>query len=168
MTTLSYMNSTLRLDVSINDGIHTVSIAGELDAGSVSELSDCLDGCREPGARVLLDLRQLNFMDAAGLELLDRTYVQSSLEGWTFAVITTGERYLARAAQAILLSITRSNAHATAGSNCVPAQRRNSASARGAGIASRYGRSVVMALNASQTEQMRASMGMASPARPSG
>ena len=98
MTTLSYMNSTLRLDVSINDGIHTVSIAGELDAGSVSELADCLDGCREPGARVLLDLRELNFMDGAGLELLDRTYVQSSLEGWTFAVITTGERYLARAA----------------------------------------------------------------------
>ena len=98
MTTLSYMNSTLRLDVSINDGIHTVSIAGELDAGSVSELSDCLDGCREPGARVLLDLRELNFMDGAGLELLDRTYVESALEGWTFAVITTGERYLARAA----------------------------------------------------------------------
>ena len=93
------MNSTLRLDVSIIDGIHTVSIAGgQLDAGSVSELSDCLEGCREPGARVLLDLRELNFMDGAGLELLDRTYVESSLEGWTFAVITTGERYLARVA----------------------------------------------------------------------
>ena len=49
-------------------------------------------------ARVLLDLRDLNFMDRAGIELLDRTYVESSLEGWTFAVITTGERYLARAA----------------------------------------------------------------------
>jgi anti-anti-sigma factor len=92
------MNSTLRLDVSTNDGIQTVSIAGELDAGSVADLAECLDGCRRPGARVLLDLRALNFMDSAGLELLDRTYVESSLEGWTFAVITTGERYLARAA----------------------------------------------------------------------
>jgi anti-anti-sigma factor len=92
------MNSTLRLDVTINDGIQTVSIAGELDEGSVSDLAACLDGCRQPGARVLLDLRELNFMDSAGLELLDRTYVESSLEGWTFAVITTGERYLARAA----------------------------------------------------------------------
>jgi anti-anti-sigma factor len=92
------MNSTLRLDVSINDGIHTVSIAGELDEGSCADLAECLDGCRKPGARVLLDLRELNFMDCAGLELLDRTYVESSLEGWTFAVITTGERYLARAA----------------------------------------------------------------------
>jgi anti-anti-sigma factor len=92
------MNSTLRLDVSINDGIHTVSIAGELDEASCADLTDCLAGCRQPGARVLLDLRELSFMDSAGLELLDRTYVESSLEGWTFAVITTGERYLARAA----------------------------------------------------------------------
>ena len=92
------MNSTLRLDVSINDGIHTVSIAGELDEGSCGQLSACLDGCRGPGARVLLDLRSLNFMDSAAVELLDRTYAQSTLEGWTFAVITTGERYVARAA----------------------------------------------------------------------
>ena len=92
------MNSTFRLDVSIDDGIHTVSISGELDAGSCADLAECLDGCRRPGARVLLDLRELNFMDRAGLELLDRTYVESSLEGWAFAVITTGERYLARAA----------------------------------------------------------------------
>ena len=92
------MNSTLRLDVSINDGIHTVSITGCLDEGSCSQLADCLGECRGPGARVLLDLRDLNFMDRAGMELLDRTYVESSLEGWTFAVITTGERYLARAA----------------------------------------------------------------------
>ena len=92
------MNSTLRLDVSINDGIHTVSIAGELDEASCADLARCLGECRGPGARVLLDLRALNFMDRAGLELLDRTYVESALEGWTFAVITTGERYLARAA----------------------------------------------------------------------
>jgi anti-anti-sigma factor len=92
------MNSTLRLDVSTNDGIHTVSIAGELDEGSCQELSDCLGRCKAPGARVLLDLRDLNFMDGAGLALLDRVYVESALEGWTFAVITTGERYLARAA----------------------------------------------------------------------
>ena len=84
--------------MSINDGIHTVSITGELDEGSCADLAECLNECRGPGARVLLDLRALNFMDRAGLELLDRTYVESALEGWTFAVITTGERYVARAA----------------------------------------------------------------------
>jgi anti-anti-sigma factor len=92
------MNSTLRLDVSINDGIQTISITGELDAASCPELECCLDGCAAPGARVLLDLRGLNFMDTAGVELLDRAYTQAALEGWAFAVMTPGERFVARAA----------------------------------------------------------------------
>jgi hypothetical protein len=36
-------------------------------------------------------------MDTAGLQLLERAYAQAALEGWTFAVMTTGERYIARA-----------------------------------------------------------------------
>jgi anti-anti-sigma factor len=92
------MNSTLRLAVSIDDrNIHTVSLSGELDEASCAELAECLGECRGPGARVLLDLRDLNFMDGAGLALLERTYVESALEGWTFAVMTPGERYVARA-----------------------------------------------------------------------
>ena len=91
------MNSTLRIDHAIDNDIHTVSLSGELDEASCSELAECLGGCRRPGARVLLDLRALNFMDGAGLALLERTYVESALEGWTFAVMTPGERYIARA-----------------------------------------------------------------------
>ena len=92
------MNSTLRLVLSTARGIHTVTLAGELDEASCAELSDCLDDCRGPGARVLLDLRALNFIDGAGLALLERTSAEAGAEGWTFAFITTGERYLARAA----------------------------------------------------------------------
>ena len=91
------MNSTLRIDHSTDDGIHTVSLSGELDEASCSQLSDCLGKCRSPGARVLLDLRALNFVDGAGLALLERISVESALEGWTFAVMTPGERYVARA-----------------------------------------------------------------------
>jgi hypothetical protein len=39
-------------------------------------------------------------MDGAGMELIHGAYVRSSLEGWTFAVMTTGERYIARRAAA--------------------------------------------------------------------
>jgi anti-anti-sigma factor len=92
------MTSTLRLDVSTNDGIQTIAITGELDAASCPELECCLDGCAAPGARVLLDLRGLNFMDTAGVELLERTYTQAAREGWAFAVLTPGERFVARAA----------------------------------------------------------------------
>ena len=48
----------------------------------------------------MLDLRALNFMDAAGVELLRRTSVRAALEGWAFAVRTTGGRYLSRRARA--------------------------------------------------------------------
>jgi anti-anti-sigma factor len=94
------MNSTLRIDVSTDGDIATLAMTGELDEASCPTLGDCLDRLRQPGARVLLDLRGLNFVDTAGLELLNRLYVESSLEGWTFAVMTTGERYIARAAAA--------------------------------------------------------------------
>jgi hypothetical protein len=63
---------------------------------------------------------------------------------------------------------TRVSASTTAGSNWVPAQRRSSWSASGTLRACRYGRSVVMAENASQTQTMRAGVGIAAPARPSG
>ena len=93
------MNSTLRLAVSTDDrtNIHTVSLSGELDESSCAELADRLGECRSPGARVLLDMRDLNFMDGAGLALIERIYVESALEGWIFAVMTPGERYVARA-----------------------------------------------------------------------
>lgn len=76
--------------------IVTLVPSGELDEASCPELEKCLDGHCKPGARIVLDLRRLNFMDAAGVELLRRTSVRSALEGWAFAVRTTGGRYLSR------------------------------------------------------------------------
>src|SRR6185437_8395449 len=55
------------------------------------------------------------------------------------------------------------NASTTRGSNCVPAQRRSSASASGGVMATRYERSVVIASNASQTQTIRAPIGIAPP-----
>ena len=46
---------------------------------------------------MLLDLRGLDFMDAAGVRVLDCAYTKAAEEGWTFAVMTPGERYVARA-----------------------------------------------------------------------
>jgi anti-anti-sigma factor len=94
------MNSNLRIDVSTDRGIQTVSLSGELDEASCPDLEDCLTGHCRPGARIVVDLRSLNFMDSAGVELLHRTSVRSALEGWAFAVRTTGGRYLSPAARA--------------------------------------------------------------------
>jgi anti-anti-sigma factor len=94
------MNPNLQIDVSTDRGIHTLSLTGELDEASCSDLDDCLACHCGPGTRVVVDLRELNFVDAAGLALLQRTSARSALEGWAFAVRTTGGRYLARHARA--------------------------------------------------------------------
>ena len=86
----------LEIHPSTEQDIVTLAVTGELDEASCPMLHSCLvDHCR-PGARVVLDLRSLNFMDGAGIELLHRTYARAALEGWTFAVMTPGERYVAR------------------------------------------------------------------------
>ena len=94
------MNSNLRIAQTTDNDIITLTPTGALDEESCPELEQCLDGHCRPGARIVLDLRTLNFMDAAGVELLRRTSVRSALEGWAFAVRTTGGRYLSRHARA--------------------------------------------------------------------
>jgi anti-anti-sigma factor len=90
------MKTNLRIDHATEGDITTLVVKGALDEGSCPDLSDCLACHCRPGARIVLDLRELNFMDGAGMELIHGAYVRSSLEGWTFAVMTTGERYIAR------------------------------------------------------------------------
>ena len=80
--------------------IVTLAPTGELDETTCPELERCLNEHCRPGARIVVDLRTLNFMDAAGVELLHRTSVRSALEGWAFAVRTTGGRYLSRRTRA--------------------------------------------------------------------
>ena len=62
----------------------------------------------------------------------------------------------------------RASAATRSGSNCVPAHRTISSTASASVRAARYGRSVVMALNASQAQTIRATSGIDSPASRSG
>jgi anti-anti-sigma factor len=86
----------MQIERTTDGEIVTLTPSGELDETTCPQLEQCLDEHCGPGARVVLDLRTLNFMDAAGVELLHRTSVRSALEGWAFAVRTTGGRYLSR------------------------------------------------------------------------
>jgi anti-anti-sigma factor len=94
------MNSNLSIAQTTDGDITTLVMTGELDEASCPALDACLTEHCQPGARIVVDLRSLNFMDSAGVELLHRTSVRSTLEGWAFAVRTTGGRYLARSARA--------------------------------------------------------------------
>jgi anti-anti-sigma factor len=88
------MNSNLRIAQSTDRDITTLVMTGELDEAGCPALDACLAEHCHPGARIVVDLRALNFVDSAGVELLHRTSVRSKLEGWAFAVRTTGGRYL--------------------------------------------------------------------------
>ena len=94
------MNSNLSIAQTTDGDITTLVMTGELDEAGCPALDACLTEHCHPGARIVVDLRSLNFVDSAGVELLHRTSVRSTLEGWAFAVRTTGGRYLARRARA--------------------------------------------------------------------
>jgi anti-sigma B factor antagonist len=74
------------------DTIH-LRPAGELDMASVplleARLRDALDG---GGRRLVLDLRELDFMDSTGLTLLARWSLGARQDGYALALVPGGER----------------------------------------------------------------------------
>jgi anti-anti-sigma factor len=60
-----------------------VAPVGEIDLATVDELAQALDAAREEAGSVVLDLREVTFMDSAGLRLV----LEASLAGGAFAVV---------------------------------------------------------------------------------
>ncbi len=66
----------------------TLSLTGELDMRTATELSECLARCLADGASDLtVDLRGLAFMDSSGLRLLIELYDRSREEGWRLRLV---------------------------------------------------------------------------------
>src|SRR4051794_27766586 len=72
----------LRLSVSRSDGRVTIDVAGELDLATVDQLASALDEVRAAQPHtVVLDLRELEFMDSTGIGALLRAQKQLRAEG---------------------------------------------------------------------------------------
>jgi anti-anti-sigma factor len=54
------------------DGAAVVTLAGELDAGTIADLERALAGIRDAFDPIVLDLRELRFVDSLGLNQLFR------------------------------------------------------------------------------------------------
>jgi anti-anti-sigma factor len=81
-------------------------LTGELDLASVPLLQSELEAVDlEPGAMMVLDLRELQFMDSTGLRAILDAHSRSRQRGYGFAV-TRGSDQVER-----LLSITRVSEH---------------------------------------------------------
>ena len=60
--------------------------AGELDIASIPALMQRLEPHRQPGERVVLDLRAVVFMDCYALGRIVDAYADSATEGWTLSI----------------------------------------------------------------------------------
>lgn len=68
------MSSRLGLESHVRNGVGTVRARGELDLHSVDRLVDAASAATPAGGRVELDLREVAFMDSAGVAGLNRCH----------------------------------------------------------------------------------------------
>jgi anti-anti-sigma factor len=60
--------------------------AGELDIATIPALMERLEPHRQPGNLVVLDLREVVFMDCYSLGHLVGSHADSATEGWTLSI----------------------------------------------------------------------------------
>jgi anti-sigma B factor antagonist len=80
-----------------------LSLAGELDFGTVGQLQQRLAELCEAGQPTLLDLDALTFMDSTGIRLVLTACEDAQRSGWRFRVTRGSERvrHVLEAAQVI-------------------------------------------------------------------
>jgi anti-sigma B factor antagonist len=65
----------------LEDGIHTFTVRGELDMSTVPDLERKLDpALADPGASIMLDLSECEFIDSTGIALIVRAWQQLGRE----------------------------------------------------------------------------------------
>jgi anti-sigma B factor antagonist len=75
------------LEVERNRGRARVAVRGELDLGTSGRLERCLAELLERDEPVLLDLRELTFMDSTGLCALLKAREQAQAHDWALAMV---------------------------------------------------------------------------------
>ena len=77
------------IEVDRKDGAARVRPVGELDLGTIEELDARLSELRAEGLRrLVVDLRELTFMDSTGLSLTVRWSLESERDGFDFALVS--------------------------------------------------------------------------------
>lgn len=84
------MSQTLRLEARREGAVATITLAGELDISTVDDLRAALDAVTSESPDVIvvvLDLRELRFLDSTGLRAVLAAEAQARANGHEFAVI---------------------------------------------------------------------------------
>lgn len=80
------MYEPLSVELQRGDGVLRVVLAGELDLASVPELEAALVA-PVPGELLVVDLRELGFIDSSGIHVLMRLDTESRAQGWSLVVV---------------------------------------------------------------------------------
>ncbi|MEA2157618.1 MAG: anti-sigma factor antagonist [Solirubrobacteraceae bacterium] len=84
------------LKVVQNDRTTRIAPAGELDIASAPEFEQAIaDATSEPGAELVIDLRELTFMDSTGLRALAQTNARADEAGFALSIVR-GPRQIER------------------------------------------------------------------------
>jgi anti-anti-sigma factor len=82
-----------RCDVTRVDGSLHLRPVGELDMSTVPVLEDAFNDARATGhRRLVVDLRELEFMDSTGLTLLTRWSLGAERDGYDLALVAGSDR----------------------------------------------------------------------------
>ena len=95
------MQSNFRVDVTTENGAPVLSVRGELDLASSPALEEQVErAVADAPSTVIIDLRELEFMDSTGLSVLIRAHQRAQEAGHRLAIVN-GSRQVRR-----LLSLT--------------------------------------------------------------
>lgn len=82
------MQNQFRVNVRRNGDAAVVAVSGELDLASGPELETELERLTSPEVRlVIIDLRQLDFMDSTGLSIIVRAHQRMAGEGCEMGLV---------------------------------------------------------------------------------
>lgn len=82
------MESSFRVDVRSEDKTAVVAVSGELDLASGPALERELSrALASPAAALIIDLRELEFIDSTGLGILIKAHQRAQAEGRRLAVV---------------------------------------------------------------------------------
>jgi anti-sigma B factor antagonist len=81
------VQSHFRVEVHSADGATVIAVSGELDLASSPALQEELDRVAADSALLIIDLRELDFMDSTGLSVLVRAHQRAEEQGRRLAMV---------------------------------------------------------------------------------
>ena len=81
------MQSHFRVEVHNANGATVIAVSGELDLASSPALQEELDRVASDSTLLIIDLRELDFMDSTGLSVLVRAHQRAEEQGRRLAMV---------------------------------------------------------------------------------